>query len=107
MSEQRRQWHLDKNVSVGHVVTTVVFLVAGISWAINNEGRMRDIESAATYNEKRLTRVEQTQINQAEWIQNKLEQIRVEQREDILRLSEVLQKGFIRIENKLDDKKDK
>ena len=107
MEHERRQWHLDKTVSISHVVTTIVLLVAAVGWAINNEGRLRDIESESTYQGQRLTRVEATQITQAEWIATKMEQIRIEQREDTIRLSKAIQEGFIRIESKMDRKVDK
>ena len=107
MEHERRQWHLDKTVSISHVVTTIVLLVAAVGWAINNEGRLRDIESESAYHGQRLIRVEATQITQAEWIATKMEQIRKEQREDTIRLTTAIQEGFVRIESKMDRKADK
>ena len=107
MEHERRQWHLDKTVSISHVVTTIVLLVAVVGWAINNEGRLRDIEAESAYHGERLTRVEAAQIAQAEWIAAKMEQIRKEQREDTIRLTKAVQDGFIRIESKMDRKVDK
>lgn len=84
-----------------------MLIMSGLWWFVTNENRMAELETSARYNERRLSQVEQTQISQAEWISKKLEQIRLEQREDIVRLSQILQEGFIRIEKKLDTKQDK
>jgi len=107
VTDNHKQWHVDKNISVGHLVTTAALVISGAWWFVTNENRMSELETSAKYNERRLTQVEQTQISQAEWIASKLEQIRLEQREDIVRLTETLQDGFIRLESKLDSKADK
>ena len=103
----RRRWHLEKSVSLGHIATTGAVIITGMWWFVTNEGRISEMETAARYNERRLEQVEQTQVTQAEWIATKLEQIRLEQREDILRLGATLREGFVRIEKKLDTKADK
>jgi hypothetical protein len=98
---------LEKNVSLSHIATTILLVTAGLWWFVENEGRIANIELAAQYTERRLTQVEETQITQAQWIAEKLEKIRKEQREDILRLQQSVSDGFVRIEEKIDGKADK
>lgn len=33
-------WHIDKRVSVGHLITTITVVVAAIVWALRLEGRL-------------------------------------------------------------------
>jgi predicted thioredoxin/glutaredoxin len=38
--EQNNRWHLDKRVSVGHLITTVAMVSAAALWLLRLEGRI-------------------------------------------------------------------
>jgi len=47
LSPEDRQWHLDRRVSVGHLVTTLTFLVAMVLWGARLETRIALMEDRA------------------------------------------------------------
>jgi hypothetical protein len=107
VSDDRREWHVDKSVSITHLLTTAALVASGFWWFVKNENRFTQLEGVAGYNERRITQVEKAQVTQSEWISAKLDSIRKEQREDIVRLTDALNSGFLRLEEKLDQKADK
>ena len=40
MTEPNNRWHLDKRVSVGHLITTAVMLASIALWLVRLEGRI-------------------------------------------------------------------
>ncbi|WP_423186787.1 hypothetical protein ACO1PK_00810 [Alishewanella sp. d11] len=40
MDNQRASWHLDKTISVGHLVSTVIIAVSVFSWAMTLDKRV-------------------------------------------------------------------
>jgi hypothetical protein len=42
--EQNNRWHLDKRVSVGHLITTVAMVAAVSLWLLRLEGRIDLVE---------------------------------------------------------------
>lgn len=40
MTEQKANWHLDKTISVGHLVSTLVIAVSVFSWAMALDKRV-------------------------------------------------------------------
>ena len=47
-----RTWHLEKSVSVGHIVTTIVVAGSMLMWAMTVEKRVSIIESATVIQTK-------------------------------------------------------
>jgi len=85
MNDDNNGWHLDKRVSVGHIVTTAIVAVSLVFWMSRIESRtiQNAVEIAAT--QSRLDRIETRN-------QSALDDIR---------------RALGRIEAKLDGKKDK
>lgn len=50
MAEDQRQWHLDKSVSVGHIITTLAAVGAFVAWAMRQESRVTNIEAMTKQN---------------------------------------------------------
>lgn len=50
MAEDQRSWHLEKSVSIGHIITTIAVMGSFIAWAMKQENRMATIESATKQN---------------------------------------------------------
>lgn len=50
MSEDQRSWHLDKSVSIGHIVTTLVAVGAFVAWAMRQENRIATVETITKQN---------------------------------------------------------
>lgn len=44
LTAEKNAWHLDKSVSVGHLVSTAVAIAVFVGWAINQENRVTKIE---------------------------------------------------------------
>ena len=85
--EERREarWHLEKTVSIGHIITTVAIAGSVLAWAMRMDSRMVVVE---------------TQITFAAHDRGKLES---NYRESV----QEIKAGIVRIENKLDHKADK
>jgi len=49
--EERRQqsWHLEKSISIGHIITTLTVSMSVLVWASNTETRITVLESEATH----------------------------------------------------------
>lgn len=47
MPHQRRHWHLDKSVSVGHLITTLSLAAAVFMWAMKMETRISLLEQTS------------------------------------------------------------
>lgn len=54
----RRQWHLDKTVSISHLITTVSLVVTAIWWAATLDKRMAILEAAQAYQVQRNDQIE-------------------------------------------------
>lgn len=44
LAQEKTAWHLDKSVSVGHLVSTAVAIAAFVGWAMHQENRVTKIE---------------------------------------------------------------
>lgn len=58
----RRHWHLDKSVSVGHLLTTITLAGAVFLWAMKMETRISLLEQSAV----RQVEVDQRQDKEAD-----------------------------------------
>lgn len=57
--EDRRQWHIDKTVSVSHLITTISMIVSMIWWAATVDKRIAVIEAGQQFQAQRNTQIEQ------------------------------------------------
>jgi hypothetical protein len=88
MEEQenrRRHWHLEKSISVGHIITTVAIAGSVLTWAMRMDTRVSVIETQIHYSAEQQKRIESTG-------REGLNEIKA---------------SLIRIESKLDGKADK
>lgn len=84
-AHSRRHWHLEKNISVGHIITTIAIAGSVFLWAMKMDTRVAILETRAGYTQKASEKAD------TRWT------------ESINRLEATL----IRIETKLDNKQDK
>tara|TARA_R110000787_G_scaffold15257_1_gene47079 strand:- start:196 stop:492 length:297 start_codon:yes stop_codon:yes gene_type:complete len=68
-------WHLDKRVSVGHIVTTTVVAVTFIVWLNNIDARISVLEEVAQQHAERFDRNEQRWTTELAHIRRLLERI--------------------------------
>ena len=107
MTENRRHWHIDKSVSIGHLLTTVMLVVSGTFWFVKNEARITTIENATLETDRRIDKVEIQLVAKTEWTGKRIEQIRLEQKADNQRLSDQIRVGFQHMQEALNKKADK
>ena len=50
MSDEPIGWHVDKRLSIGHIITTLTVAVAVIAWMQNLESRVELNKQAITFN---------------------------------------------------------
>jgi hypothetical protein len=92
----RKEWHLDKHITIGNIITLAALVVAVISYIISNEVELSTLE----------TRLDGEIVSRKEGDrQLRLQMEKLEERN--LRQFDDIKKSLIRIENKLDDKVDK
>lgn len=60
MSDNTNGWHIKKEVSVGHILTTVAIGISMLSWAMSMEKRMTGLEVAEKYNSAAFERIQQS-----------------------------------------------
>lgn len=46
---QRSDWHLDKSVSIGHIITTLALICGVVVWMMEQSGRITKLETQQTY----------------------------------------------------------
>ena len=63
MTEQKANWHLDKTISVGHLVSTLVIAVSVFSWAMTLDKRVEQ-NSLAIAHLKEQQATEQKRIQE-------------------------------------------
>ena len=85
LPHERRHWHLDKSVSIGHIITTLAMVTSALVWAFGMDKRVAVLETELAHSQRADERIER------EW------------RDALLRFDAAL----IRIESKLDNKADK
>ncbi|MQA67469.1 MAG: hypothetical protein GEU76_16460 [Alphaproteobacteria bacterium] len=86
------RWHLDRRVSVGHIVTTVVVATSAIVWMLR-------LESRVLLNEQAIV----AQADRIGWVERAVKEDQAEIRAALDRIWNGLQ----RVEDKLDRKADK
>ena len=56
---EKEQWHLDKRLNVGHLLTTISVAGLLVIWAMNMESRIAEHEVRITTNTKQLEKSEE------------------------------------------------
>lgn len=51
-------WHLDKKVSIGHIVTTAVVVIGVVIYAVRQEGRIDGTEQEISFNKERIEKLD-------------------------------------------------
>lgn len=70
--QDKRSWHLDKTISVGHLVSTVLIAVSVFSWALTLDKRVEQ-------NALAITHLKEQQAAE----QKRIEQLRGEIKQDL------------------------
>lgn len=83
--QEKDSWHLEKNISIGHIITTVMVAISLITWGMHMETRLALVEHEQATAKEADARIE-TQV-----------------RESVTRIESLL----VRIDSKLDQKVDK
>ena len=64
VENERREWHLDKTVSIGHIISTLIIAMSVFSWALAIDKRVEQNAQSIkflTQNQKRVeSRVDST-----------------------------------------------
>ena len=73
MSKDNSGWHIKKEVSYGHIITTICMVFSLVAWAMSVENRLTAVEVGQNYAHQILERIE-----------NKLDQVnaRLDQKAD-------------------------
>lgn len=89
MNEPRNSsWHLEKSVSIGHLMSTISFITVGVFYMAGLEGRISQADIERKHIKESIARVEQQQSAQGQQIGRKLEEMRTEQKQDTRRIEE-------------------
>lgn len=62
MSDEYRidGWHLDKRISVGHLITTITIIISFVAWMMNMEQQMAEVRQLTLSNTSRLDHIEKS-----------------------------------------------
>ena len=58
MENDRRSWHLDKTVSIGHILSTLIIALSVFSWAMAIDKRVEQNAQKIVFLEKNHKRLE-------------------------------------------------
>jgi hypothetical protein len=75
IEERNNRWHLDKRVSVGHLITTIAMISAAALWLLRLEGRIDLVDLRDTQMNKRIEQVATDRALRDAEIIRKLERI--------------------------------
>ena len=77
MTEQQNnnRWHLDRRVSVGHLITTVAMVSAAAFWLLRLEGRIDLVDLRDAQMIKRIEQIDKSQAERDNDIIRRLERI--------------------------------
>jgi hypothetical protein len=72
---ERRGWHVDKTVSISHVLTTVTILFAGMWYLVDQDKRISANTQNITHNASAITQQENRNSKALSDIKNSLDRI--------------------------------
>ena len=73
--ELNKKWHLDKRVSVGHLITTLAMVGAAALWMLRIEGRIDLVDLRDLQTERRIEQMELSRQSSDAEIIRRLERI--------------------------------
>ena len=73
--EAAGKWHLDKRVSVGHLITTLAMVGAAALWMLRIEGRIDLVDLRDLQTERRIEQIEVSRQSSDAEIIRRLERI--------------------------------
>lgn len=77
MAEDQRSWHLDKSVSIGHIITTLAAVGSFVAWALKQESRVTNIEAMTRQNAQAIEMEKTDRKDLKNEIRSELKEIRV------------------------------
>lgn len=88
----RRHWHLDKSVSVSHILTTAVLILAALKFSFDMEKRIAILEANTSMQTAALTQVLDSQRRTDAKQDAELDQIKRQAREDYMDLGKKMER---------------
>lgn len=85
-------WHLDKNISIGHVVTTLTVAVGAVLWMADLGSELDSVKLEQAHIKQSLIRVETQTDSKVKEITKQFKEIREEQKDDSRRIEEKIDK---------------
>lgn len=73
--EDNNKWHLDKRVSIGHLITTLAMVSAAALWMLRLEGRMDVVDLRDFQTDRRIEQIEASRQSRDAEIIRRLERI--------------------------------
>lgn len=86
MNSDRREWHLEKNVSVGHILLTAGMIVGGFSYMAAIESRLTRLETIVQHQQALYTEMVSRQTEMSDRFTDRLDDMRLESKADFQRL---------------------
>ena len=72
---ENNKWHLDKRVSVGHLITTTAMVCAAALWLLRLEGRIDLVDQRDVMMAKRIEQIDLSRVQRDTEIIRRLEKI--------------------------------
>ena len=72
---ERRGWHVDKTVSISHILTTATILFAGMLYLVDQDKRISANTQSITHNASAITQQENRNTKALSDIKNSLDRI--------------------------------
>lgn len=88
----RRHWHLDKSVSISHILTTVVLLLGALKFSFDMEKRIALLEANANVQTSALTQLLDNQRRTDARQDADLDSIKRQAREDYMDLGKKMER---------------
>lgn len=82
MSDPKESWHLDKKLSIGHILTTVIIVAGALGAYMTTSERLAVLESKQDNINTRIVGILENQSLIDVRQDNQIEQVRQETRED-------------------------
>lgn len=96
---ESEHWHLDKKVSVGHIVATSVAIVSAVIFLLSQNERITLVERDQNYLRSTVARVEQQQKEQGRELSTRIDVMESRIREDLKEINKSIVTLIERREN--------
>lgn len=88
----RRHWHLDKSVSISHILTTAVLILSALKFSFDMEKRIALLEANTNVQTSALTQLLDNQRRTDARQDAELNQIKAQAREDYMDLGKKMER---------------